>query len=475
MTSEAKDVADGTAAVRRALVPALMFIALVVAVVGGLGAPLITSVATTYRVSAASAQWTLTITLLVGAIATPVLGRLGAGPGRRRVILATLAVVLAGSMLTVVPAPFGVLLLGRTAQGVGLGLTALTMAVARDHLPPARARSAVALLSVASTVGVGIAYPLAGLLTDLAGIRAAYGLGVVVTGAAFLTAARTIPTAPRARRASVDLPGAALLGAGLLALLLVIGQSGLWSGGGWRAVAMLAGSVLLLAGWVWRERRAPAPLVDLTLLRHPEVAGANTVMLLGGVGMYLLLTLVTRYVQTPPGTGYGFGASTLVASLVLVPFSVLGFVGGRAVPPVRARLSATAVLVLGAAVVLAALVFFAVARNLLWEPFAAMALLGAGVGVFSAAMPDVILAVTPAAETASAMGVNQVVRSVGFSTGSATCGLVLALFTPQRPDAFPTDRGFGVAAWLGAALMAATIVITLLIRRGADAAVKRAV
>jgi len=108
-------------------------------------------------------------------------------------------------------------------------------------------------------VGVGIAYPLAGLLTDLAGVRAAYGLGVVVTSAAVLTAVCTIPAAPRARRAvSVDLPGAALLGAGLLALLLVIGQSGLWSEGAWRALAVLAGSVLLLAAWVWRERRTRA-------------------------------------------------------------------------------------------------------------------------------------------------------------------------------------------------------------------------
>jgi hypothetical protein len=53
----------------------LMFIALVVAVVGSLGAPLITSVAATYGVGLAAAQWTLTITLLSGAIATPVLGR----------------------------------------------------------------------------------------------------------------------------------------------------------------------------------------------------------------------------------------------------------------------------------------------------------------------------------------------------------------------------------------------------------------
>ena len=69
---------------RRFLVTSLMFIALVVAVVGSLGAPLITSVAASYRVPLSSAQWTLTITLLAGAIATPVLGRLDPAAGAAR-------------------------------------------------------------------------------------------------------------------------------------------------------------------------------------------------------------------------------------------------------------------------------------------------------------------------------------------------------------------------------------------------------
>jgi MFS family permease len=109
----------------RLLAPALMFISLVVAAVGSLGAPLITSVAGEFDVSLAAAQWTLTAPLLVGAIATPVLGRLGTSSRRRQVILATLAVVVAGSLLTVVPPSFGWLLAGRVAQGAGLGLTAL--------------------------------------------------------------------------------------------------------------------------------------------------------------------------------------------------------------------------------------------------------------------------------------------------------------------------------------------------------------
>jgi predicted MFS family arabinose efflux permease len=159
------------------LVPSLIFIALVVAAVGSLGAPLITSVATTFHVSLASAQWTLTITLLSGAVATPLLGRLGAGPRRRGTIIGTLAIVTAGSVLTVLPLPFACLLAGRAAQGAGLGLTALMMGVARDHLDRERAAAVIALVSVASTIGIGVGYPLAGLLTEFGGVRAAYGLG----------------------------------------------------------------------------------------------------------------------------------------------------------------------------------------------------------------------------------------------------------------------------------------------------------
>ena len=79
-------------------------------------------------------------------------------------------------------------------------------------------------------------------------------------------------------------------------------------------------------------------------------------------------------------------------------------------------------------VVLAAYLLFATARGTLAGPLLAMSLLGLG-GGFSAAMPAVILQVTPEQETASAMGVNQVVRSTGFSLGSTFSALVLAAST----------------------------------------------
>ena len=447
--------AQGT---RRFLVTSLMFIALVVAVVGSLGAPLITSVAASYRVPLSSAQWTLTITLLAGAIATPVLGRLGSGRRRRAVILGALAVIVAGSMATVLPLPFGWLLAGRAAQGAALGLPALMMGVARDQVPGAKSGSVIAMLSVASTVGVGLGYPLAGLLTDAGGVHAAYGLGLLITVLALLAAWRAIPPSPPGRPGNLDVPGAVLLGGGLLALLILVSQSGLWTSAPLAAGLLLAVAAALLAGWAWWENRAAAPLIDLRLLRHPAVAGANLAMFAGGIGMYLLLTLVTRYVQTPAGTGYGFGFSVFVAGLVLVPFSALGFVGGRLAPALRARVPLTVILAAGAAVVLAALVMFALARARAWESFAVMGALGFGVGTFSAAMPGVILAVTPPGETSSAMSFNQVVRSVGFSAGSALSGFILAACTP-RGRAFPAAAGYSAAAWAGVAAMAVTLAV----------------
>jgi predicted MFS family arabinose efflux permease len=446
------------------LVASLLFIALVVAAVGSLGAPLITSVATTFRVSLDSAQWTQTITLLSGAIVTPLLGRMGAGPRRRGTILATLAVVVVGSALTVLPLSFVWLLVGWAAQGVGLGLTALMMGVARDHLPENRGASTIALVSVASTIGIGVGYPLAGLLTDLGGVRAAYGLGLFVTAVAFLAAWRSMPVAPQGRSARVDIPGTLVLAGGLFLVLLLASETSLWKHHLSLAIALAVVAALLLGIWTAFELRSKSPLVDVRLLRYRAVAGANIVMFIGGIGMFLLLTLITRYAQTPHSAGYGFGLTTFVAGLVLVPFSALGFLAGQLTPRMLKRIGAPALLASSAVVVLLAFVIFAFARSNLAELFVAMAVLGFGVGVFSAAMPGVILAVTPQSETSSAMSFNQVVRVVGFSLGSAVGGLVLAAGT-DTGHLFPTDSAYTTASLIGVAAMAVTAMTSIALAR----------
>ncbi|WP_197682013.1 MFS transporter [Actinopolymorpha singaporensis] len=106
---------------------------------------------------------------------------------------------------------------------------------------------------------------------------------------------------------------------------------------------------------------------------------------------------------------------------------------------VRTRIADPLLLAGSAVVVGGGFALFAAARSELAELFAAMAVLGFGVGGFSAAMPGVILAVTPKSETSSAMSFNYVVRSVGYSLGSAIGGLILAAGTGPG-HLFPTTE-----------------------------------
>ncbi|WP_405835475.1 hypothetical protein [Streptomyces sp. NBC_01518] len=92
------------------------------------------------------------------------------------------------------------------------------------------------------------------------------------------------------------------------------------------------------------------------------------------------------------------------------------------------------------------------------------ALLGFGVGSFSAAMPGVILAVTPKSETSSAMSFNYVVRSVGYSLGSAIGGLILSAGTGPG-HLFPDDSAYTTAALVGIGATAITTLTSLALAR----------
>src|SRR3954462_14407377 len=177
----------------RALVPVLIFLGTCVAVISSLGAPLVPAIARETGASLADAQWTLTITLVVGAVATPGVGRLGAGPRRRPVVLGVLAVVVAGGVLAAMPLGLGWLIAGRALQGFGLGLTPLAIATARDALSGERARSTAAALSITTAAGLGLGYPLTGAIAELGGVHAAFWFGAAFTAVALGTAVVVFP------------------------------------------------------------------------------------------------------------------------------------------------------------------------------------------------------------------------------------------------------------------------------------------
>jgi predicted MFS family arabinose efflux permease len=343
-------------------------------------------------------------------------------------------------------------------QGCGLALLPLAMSVARDHLDPERAKSTLATLSVTAIVGVGLGYPLTGVIAEHFNFHVAFWstavLGVIAMGLCTLV----VPTSGHRPRQPFDLAGAVLLGPGLGGLLIGISEGGAWGWGSPKVIAIFLLSLAVIAGWIWYELRATTPLVDLRLMRHRPVATANITGLLAGVGMYMLLSMIIRYVQTPRNTGYGLGASVVVAGLVVVPWSGASFLSSKLVTYVSRWVSADRILPFSAVGFAVSLILFATLRDQLWEIYLEMAVGGIGIGCLFSVMPRMILSAVPAGQTGSALALNQVVRAIGLSIGSALAATILTAHTAPHEE-FPANAGYTMGAVVALGLCVLTAVV----------------
>jgi MFS family permease len=441
------------------LVPTLVAVTALVSIVSSLGAPLIPTIAQADHVSLGTAQWVLTAALLTGALATPTLGRLADGSHQRELILIVLVGVLTGCVLAALSNSFDVVVAGRALQGFGLGLFPVTMAIARRHLPLAKAGPAIATLSITVAIGGGLGYPITALIVQTFGVHAAYWFGAIIVGLAIPVAAIVLSRRTPMPIRPFDRLGATMLSLVVLGIMVVLSEGGVW---GWMSPLSLgigAGCLVLLAAWIPHELRRRDPLVDLRQVRNRSVLTADISGFLLCVSMYLFVPVAFEFVQIPRSTGYGFGASIIISGLVFVPLSAGTFAASRSLAFLEGRFGPRGIIPLGALIIALSEAVFAVEHSSLWQTFVAAGGVGIGVGLTFAAMPGFIVRAVPRAETGSAMGFYQVLRNIGLATGSALGASVLIGAT-LKGHTFPAESGFRTALFIAAGMCVATALVS---------------
>ncbi|MEU4667121.1 MFS transporter [Amycolatopsis sp. NPDC023774] len=413
----------------RAIVVVLASCGLVASFMQTLVVPLIPAFPKLLNASATDASWVVTVTLLAGAIITPVAGRLGDLYGKRRVLLASLAVLVAGSTISALTSSLALMVVGRGLQGCAMGVIPLGISIMRDELPAERVSGAVALMSATLGVGGAIGLPLAAVVAQNADWHvlfwSAAALGVVC--AALIL--RYVGESPVRTPAPFDYLGAFGLVVGLTCLLLPIVKGGEWGWGSAGTLATAAAAVVVLLAWGWYQLRRRDPLVDLRVSARRPVLFTNLASILVGFSMYAMALSFPQLLQAPSATGYGLGQTMVQAGLCLAPNGLVMM----ALSPVSARLTnrygARVTLMTGSVVIALGYVFAILLMDNVVELITASVIIGAGVGIAYAAMPALIMGSVPVTETASANGLNSLMRSVGTSTSSAVMATLLANLT----------------------------------------------
>ncbi|NLG45293.1 MFS transporter [Gordonia sp. (in: high G+C Gram-positive bacteria)] len=446
----------------RRLTPALIYAALTTSVVSSLGMLLVPSIAADLSVGVGAAQWMLTINLMVGAVATPIMGRLSDGPGTRPLLLASLGVIFVGSVVAAVAPNFSIFLIGRALQGLSYGIVPVTIVLARRHLAKAQVDPAISSLSVTVATGLGIGYPLTGVIASVSDFRAAFWFAAAFVLTAFIVVWLLVPNSDETRSAAkFDVIGATLLSVGLASLLTAVSQGPTW---GWLSASTLGLGVLAVAtlvAWALYELRTSHPLINLHVIRQsPDVLLANATAIGLGATLYMSLSTASIIAQAPTATGYGLELPLFWAGFVMLPLSVGSFTGNRFVRRLNPS-STAAMLPVGATVMASAALMLWLTKDTLWEILLGMALFGLGMGAAYAAMPTLIARNVAISEVGSAVSFNQVLRTVGGAAGSAAVGAVLA----ARPGQDGIDIALGVAAVAGTIVCLALIVNLLRVRR----------
>src|SRR3954464_6377599 len=209
--------------------------------------------------------WVLTAFLLSASVATPIVGRLGDMYGKERLLMIVLLMLGLGTLISAIASSLWLMILGRVIQGAGGGIFPLAFSIIRDEFPNERVPGAIGLVSSLLGIGGGAGVVFAGVVTEHLSYHWLFWfpLGVILA-TAYLTWPY-IPQSPVKTPAEIDYRAAALMTAGISAVLLAITQTSSWGWGSPKTLGLLAVGGLLIVAWVRSELSSREPLVDMRM------------------------------------------------------------------------------------------------------------------------------------------------------------------------------------------------------------------
>ena len=281
-------------------------------------------------------SWVVIAYLIATTVTAPLYGHLGDRFGRRRMLLAALALFIFASALCAAAPTLVALVATRALQGLGAGgIMSLSQALIGEHIPP-RERPRfqgyfASVFAISSTVGP----VLGGYLTEHLSWRAVFAINLPIGALAAYLALRLPASAQYGTaRFRPDVLGALLFAVAASALLLALTSAS--DRLAWTSPSMLALLGAAAAGWtalLWWERRASDPVIPLRLLAMPAILRSNAMVFCFAAALFGALLYLPLYLQR--ARGFGIGESGLLLLPITLSIAVASTTTGTLITATR--------------------------------------------------------------------------------------------------------------------------------------------
>jgi EmrB/QacA subfamily drug resistance transporter len=438
------------------------------AFIGQLDASIVTLAFPTLRhafhASLVDVQWVGQAYLLTLIGLLMAVGRYADMIGRKLLYAYGFVIFIAGSTLCGLAPSLGALIGFRVLQGVGAAMfQANSVAIIVGVMPKARLGRAIGIQGAAQALGLALGPAVGGLLIGLGGWRLIFFVNVPVGAVGVVLAWLLIPRSRHLTgRTRFDWAGLGIFLPAVCAFLVAVSYG---PREGWTSPTVLglfAAALGLLGGFVFRERRAAAPMLDLRLFRRLAFSSGIASGLLSYLVLFGTLTVVPFYLEL----GRHQSSSAAGAELLLLPVG-LGLtapIAGRVAERLGARPLTVGGMVLAA--VTLGVTAFADSRLVIF--LALLAVAGVGLGAFTPPNNAAIMGAAPPHMSGLASGVLNMTRGLGTSLGLALAGVAYTVGAGSESLAGPAAaaRGYRDAVVLLACAAAAAAVMAALRGRG---------
>jgi EmrB/QacA subfamily drug resistance transporter len=381
-------------------------------------------VQTSLSSSVSGLQWIVDGYMLAFAALMLTGGTLGDLLGRKRVMLAGVAVFCAGSVVAAVAPDTSTLIAGRIVMGVGAAASEPgTLSLIR-HIYPEREERAVALGVWAAVSGLALALGpvLGGVLVAGPGWRWIFWFGLGFGAVALAVAAVTLTESRDPEGRKLDVQGLAVGAGAIVAATFAVIEGENRGYGTWWIVFLFAAAAALAVVFVLVERRVPDPVLKLEFLRDPTFTAANVVAFATNLSVFSVFFFTALYLQLI--TNFSGNQIALVFTSLAVAMIVAGPIAGRW----AARVGPRVPMVLGCA--LAGLGLFLVDWKLTATTSVAalswpLAIAGLGFGIALVTMTAAVLTLVPPEQSGMAASTVNTSRELGGVFGVAVLGAVV--------------------------------------------------
>ncbi|GAA1607424.1 DHA2 family efflux MFS transporter permease subunit [Kribbella hippodromi] len=373
--------------------------------------------------STSQLQWMAnSYNLVLAALLLPA-GLLGDRYGRRKIIAIALTLFGAASLACALADSAGALIAARAFLGIGAAMivpVALSLITVLFRSEAER-KKAIGFFVVANSIGMPLGPIVGGLLLDHAGWEWIFLMNVPIALIAAVAVTALIPESRSTNRPAIDWLGIILSSTGLAALVYGVTKAGESSWGDAATVLFLGLAVLLIAGFLFWQRRTREPLIELRLFSQRVFTGGAVLLTVSVFAIFGLLFTMPQYFQ-----GIN-GSDALHTGLKLLPFIGGMTVGAKLAEPVEAKLGTRLVVMTGFLVMAAGFVLGAFTGLSTGYGYTAIwfVVVGFGLGCSMPQAMNAALGVLDPERAGTGSGLLQAFRQVGGTVGVAVLGTIL--------------------------------------------------